>query len=409
MTEEEKKNENTISEEFKKLIKDFILDIVNTFPEVKPLINKWWKDETYFLNIEDENERKKSYDESQEKTMIFLFNYCNKKLPPRFFDILYQNEEIFKEDSEIDTEFLPHIHFKNLWNFDITQKTKETIWKYLQLILFSIIGTLKDKELFGDTAKLFEGINENEFRNKLEETLSNMQNLFNFDENEETNDEQSEEESSGIGKGSINMDNIPNAKELHEHITGMLDGKLGRLATEIAEETASEFNIDMENINDTKNIFSNLMKNPTKLMGLVKNIGDKLDKKIKSGEIKESELILEATEMMNKMKNMGGMDGMGDIQAMLSKMGLGGKGSKLNMNAMQSQLNKNLKTAKMKERLREKSELNNKMKENEILENLMKDNIKEKSLTDEELISFFKSGEKVEKTPRKNNKNKKNK
>ena len=49
------------------------------------------------------------------------------------------------------------------------------------------------------------------------------------------------------------------------------------------------------------------------------------------------------------------------------------------------------------------------MKENEILENLMKDNIKEKSLTDEELISFFKSGEKVEKTPRKNNKNKKNK
>jgi hypothetical protein len=205
------------------------------------------------------------------------------------------------------------------------------------------------------------------------------------------------------------MDNIPNAKELHEHITGMLDGKLGRLATEIAEETASEFNIDMENINDTKNIFSNLMKNPTKLMGLVKNIGDKLDKKIKSGEIKESELILEATEMMNKMKNMGGMDGMGDIQAMLSKMGLGGKGSKLNMNAMQSQLNKNLKTAKMKERLREKSELNNKMKENEILENLMKDNIKEKSLTDEELISFFKSGEKVEKTPRKNNKNKKNK
>jgi hypothetical protein len=134
MTEEEKKNENSISEEFKKLIKDFILDIVNTFPEVKPLINKWWKDETYFLNIEDENERKKSYDESQEKTMIFLFNYCNKKLPPRFFDILYQNEEIFKEDSEIDTEFIPHIHFKNLWNFDITQKTKETIWKYLQLI-----------------------------------------------------------------------------------------------------------------------------------------------------------------------------------------------------------------------------------------------------------------------------------
>lgn len=37
---------------------------------------------------------------------------------------------MFKEDSTIDTEFLPHIYFKNLWQFDITQKTRDVIWKY---------------------------------------------------------------------------------------------------------------------------------------------------------------------------------------------------------------------------------------------------------------------------------------
>jgi len=381
-----------MSEEFIKVIKDFVLDIHTTFPEFQPLIHKWWKNENDFSYVDDEEERKKMFVESQNKSCEFLFDFCNKKLPPRFFDILYQNEEMFKENSDIDTEFLPHIHFKNLWNFEISQKTRETIWKYLQLLLFSIIGTLKNKEMFGDTAKLFEGIDESEFKNKLEETLSNMQNLFNF--SDEPSDENSDS-SSGIGKGSINMENIPNAEEIHDHITGMLDGNLGRLAKEIAEETASELDIDMENVTDAKSVFSNLMKNPSKLMGLVKNVGDKLDKKIKSGEIKESELISEAGDIMNKMKN---IPGMGDIQSMLSKMGLGGKGGNVNMNAMQSQLTKNMKNDQMKERMKEKmnERMNEKMKEKEQT-NLQTNS---QGLTDEQLVSIFSTGEKVEKTPR---------
>ena len=38
-------------------------------------------------------------------------------------------------------------------------------------------------------------------------------------------------------------------------------------------------------------------------MDLVKNIGGKLDSKMKSGDIKESELLEEATEIVNKMKD----------------------------------------------------------------------------------------------------------
>ena len=39
---------------------------------------------------------------------------------------------------------------------------KEIIWKYLQLILFSIIGNIHNDGDFKDTAKLFEYIDENE-------------------------------------------------------------------------------------------------------------------------------------------------------------------------------------------------------------------------------------------------------
>jgi hypothetical protein len=158
----------------------------------------------------------------------------------------------------------------------------------------------------------------------------------------------------------VNMEDMPKAEDIHEHITGMLDGKLGKLAKEIAEETAESLNIDMDNNSNMKDIFSNLIKNPSKLMGLVKTVGDKLDTKIKSGDLKESELISEATDLMNKMKNMPGME---NIQSMLNKMGMGNLGGKVNTNAMESQLNKNMKAALNKERMRAKVEASRLAKE----------------------------------------------
>jgi hypothetical protein len=387
------KEETKIPDEFSKVIKDLIRDVKETFSEVVPLINKWWKDSSEFEYIDDELERKKVFEESQQSSINFLFSFCQKKFPPRFFEILYQNDEMFKVDSDIDTEFLPHIHFKNLWQFDITQKTRDTIWKYLQLILFSIISSLENREAFGDSAKLFEAINQDDFKNKLEETLSQMQGLFEMPEpSPPTKDETNENTNESASKG------MPNADDIHEHINGMLDGKLGKLAKEIAEETAANLNIDMENVTDMKDVFSNLVKNPTKLMGLVKSVGDKLDSRIKSGEIKESELISEATDIMNKMKSMPGME---NIQSMLGKMGipgLGGKGTKMNMGAMEAQMNKNLKTAQMRERMKAKAEAANLARSQQTQMSSEKQSAT--PLSDEQIFSVFSTGEKVERTPR---------
>lgn len=397
-----------IPEEFNKVIKDFVFDIRNTFPEYDALINKWWKTPESFANIENTEDRLLKIQQAETASTKLLFAFCKKKYPPRFLDMLYQNEDLFKEDSEIDTEFLPHIYFKDLWQFDISQKTRDTIWKYLQLITFSIVGTIDNKDAFGDTAKLFESINHDDFKSKLEETIGKMHDLF----------DKSGDLPEGLGNN-LNAEDMPKAADIHEHITGMLDGKLGRLAREIAEETAGSINIDMDGATDMKDVLNNLIKNPAKLMDLVKNVGDKLDSKLKSGDIKESELMSEATDIMNKMKN---MKGMGDIQALLSKMGMGGMagmggmnmggmnmggmGGKVDVNAMESQLNKNIKMMKTKERMRATVEANRlaKLNQPQPVESVGKPVI-----SDEELVKIFSTGEKVEKTPRNSNKKKKNK
>ena len=394
---------NLAPQEFSKVIKDFIRDLKSTFPEYDNFISKWWKTPENFNYIEDEEERNRVYEKALNQSINLLFDFCKKKLPPRFFDILYENEEIFKEDSDFDTEFLPKIHFKNLWQCDISEKTRDTIWKYLQLISFSIVGTLQNKDAFGDTAKMFEAINENEFKQKLEETLSQMHGLFDFSGN-------FSEFTEGLGSG-INAENMPNVEHLHEHITGMLDGKLGQLAREIAEETAANLNIDFEDSTDMKDIFQKLIKNPTKLMGLVKTVGDKLDSKIKSGDLKETEIIQEATEMMSKMKNMPGMN---NIQSMLSKMGMGdlgnlagmaglaGMGGKLNTGAMEANLNKKMKMAQTKERIRAKAEANAKAKlaQQFLSQQQNQTPSTQPTISDEELLKIFSTGEKVERTPR---------
>ena len=281
-----------ITEELVKVIYDLINDILFTFPEFKEGLNL------------DLHNIKETRDEVSIQT---VYEHIKRVFPERFFDILYKNEEMFAKD-EINTEFLPGIDFKDLWKTDISDTTKDTIWKYLQIILFSVIGKINSQDSFGDTAKLFEAINEDDLKNKLEEAMNNLQNMM---------------DDGPIDVSGINLDQLPKPDDIQGHISGLLDGKLGKLAKEIAAETAEELNIDAGDATSVNEVFQNLFKNPGKLMSLVQNVGGKLDSKIKSGEIKESELMQEAGELLGKMKD---MPGMGDIQSMLSKMGMGGGG-----------------------------------------------------------------------------------
>ena len=78
----------SVPEEFIKVIKDFVKDLKTTFPEYVPFIDKWWKSKEHFYYIDDEEDRNKAFEKAENKSVKLLFDFCKKKLPPRFFDIL---------------------------------------------------------------------------------------------------------------------------------------------------------------------------------------------------------------------------------------------------------------------------------------------------------------------------------
>ena len=316
-------NINIISDNFKKIINNFIDDLNCSF--------------------EDEigHEIKLLY-EGSNLNFDSIYSYCSKLYPERFFDILYQNEDIFTTEEEI--YFLPNINFSKIFKLDdLSDKNKESIWKYLQLILFDVVGDMDDAKSFGDTAKLFEAINANDFKTKLKESIENIQ--------------KSMSENTTFARD-VSENNLPQFDSFQDHLQNMLGGKIGKLAVEIAEEAAMEYQqeFDFDESTDEKEVLNTILKNPTKIMDLVKKAGGKLDEKIQSGEIKKSELMQEASEMLNKVKEMPGMDNIG---SMLGKMGMpgmgGGKGKgKFNEKAFKAHMDKAMKQEQTKERLRKK-------------------------------------------------------
>ena len=142
--------------------------MIATFPEYKKSL------EHILVDIVEEKEDSESIKD--------LYMHCKKTYPERFFDLLYQNYDIFEKE-EINTFFLPNIDFKEVWKNDLSEKTKTIIWKYLQLVCFTIVNDVKDANSFGNTAALFEAINEDELKSKLEETMEQMSKVFDMSGN----------------------------------------------------------------------------------------------------------------------------------------------------------------------------------------------------------------------------------
>jgi len=339
---------------FPSILTDFLNDLTTTFPE--------------YANLWDMN-----YVSTDNSMFEAIYQYCLGVFPERFFDILYQNEEIFESSSDTNTQFLPNVDFKLLFNADgISETTRQAIWKYLQLILITIMSGIKDKTGFGDTMNLFDGIDENELQTKLTETIDNLTNFFKtMDTQPSSTNTEGESECGGKSEGNdtdssvpdFSFDGIPDAAGLHEHLKGLFDGKIGKLAKELAEEMSGEFmgmfgDGDKTDIKSTQDVFKKIMKNPKKIMDLLKTVGSKLESKMKDGDISKEEIMKEASELMGKMKGMGNgkefqemmknlTKNMGNLGGMAGAMG---KNAKFDMGAMQrmsSQLSQ-------KERMRSK-------------------------------------------------------
>jgi hypothetical protein len=332
---------------FLSIIKDFTTDLTATYPEYAFLWKKWAAAD---LSVEDQH---------------FLYDYCVKTYPERFFDILYQNGDIFiDKESKANMCFLPNVDFRILFlSSGVSENTKKTIWKYLQLILFSIVGGIKDKSHFGDTMNLFNGVDENVLQEKMAETMEGITEFFknmspsstNKEEEEENpNQDQNQNQQQDPNQGGL-PPLPPNMENIFNHLKGLFEGKIGSLAKEMADEISGEFidliDEDMKNTKDPQQIIQKLMKNPKKVMDLMKKVSTKLDGKLKSGEISREELMKEAQEIFGKMKDMGGQEQFKEMFETMAK-NMGGMGKNMRMD--QSKLDRMMKENTLKDKMRQK-------------------------------------------------------
>lgn len=394
---------------FQTIIRDFAKDLTTTFPEYSILWNKWIVEDISARDIER------------------LFKYCTEVYPERFFDILYQNDEMFKEDSTVNTRFLPAVEFRLLYNCEgVTETTRSAIWKYLQLILMNVLNSVRDKAAFGDAADIFEGVDENMLQDKLNKTIEEIGSFFHNLGGEDASgasvpnmedfmggfagampnmkEFQDQFGKDAFGKDAFGNDmsggEMPNANDLHEHLKGLFDGKIGSLAKELAEEIShdvehlfdGEAGVDPKNTGD---LINQIIKNPKKIMTLMKTISGKLQDKMKSGEISEEEIMKEAGELMGKMKGMKGMGPMNEMFKNLAK-GMGSKGA-FNVGALQRMQKQMATKERMRTKLEEKTkhiERNPTDPTRAVFRMTEEDATPEysKALNDEELVAMFSEG-----------------
>ncbi len=370
-----------VPENFSTILTDFTNDLSLVYPEFSFLWSKW--------------NRCQDLDEIRH-----VYEYCVTVFPERFFDIIYKNADIFDEakSPNMNICFLPGVNFRFLYNADgVSDKTREAIWRYLQLVLMTVLGSVNKSADFKGAANLFEAMNENELQEKLTETMQEIGDFFtNFADNEENRGEEPNPEfkktMESMFEGCFNGTNMdgshdsdsdtdeserrgfdpkkmfgsmPNPETIHNHLKGLLDGKLGKMAKEFTEEFTSElegmFEGGVESEGKTsKDIMMEIVKNPQKMVSIFKKLAQKLQDKMKNGEISEEDLMKEMTELMDKMKSLGNEKEFKEMMKNLTsspfmkmlQKNMGGAGGRIDMGAVQRMQRSNA----MKDRLRQRFE-----------------------------------------------------
>jgi hypothetical protein len=184
--------------------------------------------------------------------------------------IVDKNLEFF----DLEVEFLEEIRFNRLWEKNISNKTRESIWKYLQT--FQLISiNLKSGEALN---KALEG-------DKIDKsTLKDLKKMQKLSEDVQSKAKSEEGEN-----------------ELDKMLGGLMDSGIGEIAKEVAQglDVESMFgNVD-ENSNPME-LMTKLM-NPDKMGAIFNNINSVMEKKMANGELTQDGLKREAEGMMGQM------------------------------------------------------------------------------------------------------------
>ena len=253
---------------------NFIRDLSKTYPEIKSCL---------YRNYEDcLLEGDKSLSEQPKLGKFLALIGEHEKM------ITDKNLEFF----DIEVEFLEEISFKNLWSKNISNKTRESIWKYLQT--FQIINiNLRSSQQLKDALSQIGTDTQIEVDRSTAKDLKKLKKL-----SEGVKEAVKEEES-----------------DLDQMLGPLMDSGIGDIAKEVAKTMDIEkmFGSIDENSNPMELMAQ--MMNPEKMGSIFQNINSVMEQKMDSGELTKEGLKGEAEGMMGKLsdnpmfKNM--MDGLG--------------------------------------------------------------------------------------------------
>ena len=325
------------------IVIDFTNDLTKVFPEYAFLWEKW-------LSADDAE-----YEKLNQHFMAVF--------PERFFDIVNCNMEIF--NGETPLMFLPDVDFKLLFNcVGVSDGTKTSMWKYLQLLLFTVLGDMQDTTNFGKTLNMFESIDETELQNKMKETMEGLDDFFKDLSTKDAADAETNESDAGAKDSGSSGFKLPKPEFIQEHMKILMEGKLGKLAKELTEEFTEDLKDvfdETTNEHSIKDIMAQFMKDPKKLMGIMKKITDKLQNKMQNGDISQDELMGEIGGLVEKFKQMGGGEDFiknftnGPFAKMFKNMAGGASMNQMaqmgKQSAMKEWLRKKMEEKKMREAL----------------------------------------------------------
>ena len=288
-------------ENLNKVFLEFCDDLENVIPDKLEYIN---------------NARKRIQDKPSTKYYLeYFFRHC---LP---FASSITSCDIQKLSN---MNIMHGITFGDVYGDGLQLASRHALWRYLHTFYLLVQSFPKVNKII---EKYQENPNINLIKTELNSHDQNLTNIMNSSGKfaEEILREQASKQPEGSAPDMSQFLNGMDEKKFEEQF---LNSSIGDLAKEISQDLSSDDLKCMENPDD---LMKNLMggNGGGGLANIIQKVSDKLQNKMKSGELNEEALMKEATSMMGMLNPaMGKMacgGGMGDLFSMMGGMMGGGK------------------------------------------------------------------------------------
>lgn len=358
---------STVPVDFVNILRDFLRELVHAYPHLATEVSRWWKTDEHFSHMADDDARAAALLKAQQFSAAIVYKHCVVHVPPFFFDVLQQNEQVFATPGAAC--FLPNISFADLWvRSDTTPQTKVTIWRYLQVIMFVLMNHV-DKEKFlssnvpawatraGDAGE--SEVDDTALQQKVRDVMAMVRDAFtqnscdpsssssasaptNRDStaavegtSSGSDDENDDEEVFGKMPSMnflpqfFSMENMQVPEQIMSDMSRIINGSLGKIAHEITDEIFQEWceeraakepdapssdgsgGAETASIDSTQDMMFQFIRDPSRFSSMMQKMQSKLAHKVNTDPSMSREKIMgEVSEMIQNLQNTPAMQDM---------------------------------------------------------------------------------------------------